>query len=71
MMNTPCIGGGNMIIGSFIISFFCLYLMIATLSSLNKARMYPPKKVLKQRIGLYGGLAFLFLIVALISIRFQ
>ncbi|EZP78695.1 hypothetical protein H839_02466 [Parageobacillus genomosp. 1] len=42
--------------------FFCLF--INTLFSLAKAKMYPPKNLLKQRAFVYIGIAFLFFITA-------
>ncbi|AEH49051.1 hypothetical protein BCV53_06755 [Parageobacillus thermoglucosidasius] len=36
--------------------FFCLF--TNTLLSLPKAKMYPPKKVLRQRAFIYIGIAF-------------
>jgi hypothetical protein len=37
----------------YTISAIFAYLAIATFLSLNKARMYPPRQILKKKIGLY------------------
>ncbi|MBA2872005.1 putative membrane protein YGL010W [Anoxybacillus calidus] len=37
----------------YMISAIFAYLAIATVLSLNKAKMYPPKQILKRKIGLY------------------
>ncbi|GAC90245.1 hypothetical protein JEG43_02360 [Anoxybacillus sp. LAT_35] len=60
-----------MIIATATIGFIFLYLTIATFSMLNKARMYPPKKVLKQRISVFGSLAIFFIAVTLLLMRIQ
>ncbi|WP_035018867.1 hypothetical protein [Anoxybacillus flavithermus] len=60
-----------MIIAMATIGFIFLYLTIATFSMLNKARMYPPKKVLKQRISVFGSLAIFFIAVTLLLMRIQ
>lgn len=60
-----------MIIATAAIGFIFLYLTIATFSMLNKARMYPPKKVLKQRISVFGSLAIFFIAVTLLLMRIQ
>ena len=58
-----------MIIAMATIGFIFLYLTIATFSMLNRARMYPPKKVLKQRISVFGSLAIFFIAVSLLLMR--
>ncbi|WP_461200730.1 hypothetical protein [Anoxybacillus sp. TBDG-1] len=60
-----------MIIATATIGFIFLYLTIATFSMLNKTRMYPPKKVLKQRISVFGSLAIFFIAVTLLLMRMQ
>lgn len=60
-----------MIIATATIGFIFLYLTIATFSMLNKARMYPPKKVLKQRISVFGTLALFFIALTLLLVRMQ
>ncbi|ASA96682.1 MULTISPECIES: hypothetical protein [Anoxybacillus] len=60
-----------MIIAMATIGFIFLYLTIATFSMLNRARMYPPKKVLKQRISVFGSLAIFFIAVTLLLMRIQ
>ncbi|ACJ34648.1 hypothetical protein [Anoxybacillus flavithermus] len=60
-----------MIIATATIGFIFLYLTIATFSMLNKARMYPPKKVLKQRISVFGSLAIFFIAVTFLLMRIQ
>jgi hypothetical protein len=48
----------------FIVSFLFLCIFINTLFSLAKAKMYPPKNLLKQRAFVYIGIAFFFFITA-------
>ncbi|PIC05311.1 hypothetical protein CS060_05410 [Anoxybacillus flavithermus] len=60
-----------MIIATATIGLIFLYLTIATFSMLNKARMYPPKKMLKQRISVFGSLAIFFIAVTLLLMRMQ
>ncbi|MGG6432611.1 hypothetical protein ACPF7I_02670 [Anoxybacillus sp. D401a] len=60
-----------MVIAMATIGFIFLYLTIATFSMLNKARMYPPKKVLKQRMSVFGSLALFFIAMTLLLLRMQ
>ncbi|MCX8001049.1 MAG: hypothetical protein N2661_00555 [Anoxybacillus mongoliensis] len=60
-----------MIIATATIGLIFLYLTIATFSMLNKARMYPPKKVLKQRMTVFGSLTIFFIAVTLLLMRMQ
>ncbi|MGJ7036000.1 hypothetical protein [Anoxybacillus eryuanensis] len=60
-----------MIIATATIGLIFLYLTIATFSMLNKARMYPPKKVLKQRMSVFGSLTIFFIAVTLLLMRMQ
>jgi prepilin signal peptidase PulO-like enzyme (type II secretory pathway) len=47
----------------YMISFIFTCLTIASFLSLNKARMYPPKQILRKKIGLYvSGAIVCFLI---------
>jgi hypothetical protein len=48
----------------FIVSFLFFCVFISTLFSLAKAKMYPPKSLLKQRAFIYIGIAFFFFITA-------
>ncbi|RAK19481.1 hypothetical protein B0I26_106105 [Anoxybacillus vitaminiphilus] len=47
----------------YMISAIFSYLAITTFLSLNKARMYPPKQVLKKKIGLYITGALLCILI--------
>ena len=60
-----------MVIATATIGLIFLYFTIATFSMLNKARMYPPKKVLKQRISVFGTLALFFIALTLLLVRMQ
>jgi hypothetical protein len=48
----------------YALSFVLLGLAIATFSSLSKAKMYPPRKVLKNKMALYLLGALLFFLSA-------
>ncbi|WP_051530050.1 hypothetical protein [Anoxybacteroides tepidamans] len=48
----------------YAVSFVFLCLAIAAFLSLYKAKMYPPKKVLKNKMMLYILGAFLFFLIA-------
>gem|GEM_PF-1266895 len=48
----------------YLLSCLFVYLSFTTLVSLNKARVYPPKQLLRKRAAFFGGGAILFLLLA-------
>jgi hypothetical protein len=48
----------------YMISAIFAYLAIAAFLSLNKAKMYPPRQILKKKIGLYMIGAILFFLIS-------
>ncbi|GGJ74057.1 hypothetical protein GGR02_002648 [Anoxybacillus voinovskiensis] len=48
----------------YLLSFVFFCLTISTFLAIPKAKMYPPKKVLKQRMALYMIATILFFFIA-------